>query len=361
MALRLGVWTVCLAAVAASLLPVVPTDNWWIRALDFPRLQVAMLLAVAMPGAGWLLGWWRGATRVLVAAMAGALALQLAWLWPYTPLHPVQVKLAGACRAGQRLSLVVANLQEDNSGAGRFLAEVRRVDPDVVFVVEIDGRWADALAPLEGRYPHRVVHPRDDYWGLAVYSRLALVEPEVRHLLSDYVPSLRAGLRLESGAVAWFHGLHPKPPLPGTGTGQRDAELLLAALAVREAGLPAVMAGDLNAVAWSDTTALVQRVGGVIDPRIGRGPYVTFPTWMPSVLRVPIDHVLFTPAFDLLGLERLADIGSDHLPLLARLCMMQAAGVPTVSAPAAREGDMARARAVIREGREVAARQPVGD
>ncbi len=166
---------------------------------------------------------------------------------------------------------MVANLREGNDGVARFLEEVRRARPDLVFVVEVDRHWIGALRPLEDYYPNRVLHPRDDFWGLALYARLGLVDPEVRHLLTGYVPSLRTGLRLGSGAVVEFHGLHPKPPTPRQGTGLRDAELLLAAEAARAGGRPAVVGGDLNAAAWSTITGLMQRIGGLLDPRVGRG------------------------------------------------------------------------------------------
>lgn len=355
--LRVAVWAVCLFAVAATLLPLAPTDNWWIRIFDFPRPQIAALLALSMPAVWWVLRLRRGATRGLLAVLVGAFGLQVSRLWPYTPIHPVQAPAVSACDAKHRLSLVVANLREGNSGPAPFLEAVRHTNPDLVFVVEVDRRWVDALQPLEARYPHRVLHPRDDFWGFALYTRLELVGPEVRHLLSDYVPSLRTDLRLGSGAIVSLHGLHPKPPLPGEGTGQRDAELLLAADAVRDAALPAIVAGDLNAVAWSDTTALVQRIGGLLDPRVGRGPFVTFPTWLPVLLRVPIDHVFFTPDFRLLGIERLPDIGSDHLPLLARLCHAPAGDEPRGEPPAATEADRRRAREAIEDGREDAPRR----
>jgi endonuclease/exonuclease/phosphatase (EEP) superfamily protein YafD len=251
--------------------------------------------------------------------------------------------------------LVVANLREGNNGAVRFLEEVRRARPDLVFVVEVDRHWIEALRPLHEDYPHRILHPRDDFWGLALYARIGLVEPEVRHLLTGYVPSLRTGLRLGSGAVVEFHGLHPKPPTPRQGTGLRDAELLLTAEAARAGGRPAVVGGDLNAAAWSTITGLMQRIGGLLDPRVGRGFFLTFPTWVPAPLRFPIDHVLFTPEFRLRAIEVLPDIGSDHLPLLARLCHVPAdAGAQAVAPPT--EAERRRAREAIENGREDAAR-----
>lgn len=309
-----------LGLVAATLLPFLSSETWWIRVLDFLRPYIAVLLALLLPVA-WLTLRPSGAVRTfLVSAMVASLSLQAARLWPYTPLHAVQAPLAASYVAGQRLSLLAANLQATRSDPARFLAAVREADPDLVFAVEVDARWVEELRPLETGYPHRFLHPRDDFWGFALFSRLPLVEPRVLHRLTGYVPSLQTGLRLPTGEVVDLHGLHPKPPLPSQGTGQRDAELRLAAEAIRDGRRPALLAGDLNAVAWSDITALVQHTGGLLDPRIGRGLFATFPNWVPGPARVPIDHVFFTREFSLVSLEVLAEIGSDHLPILARLC-----------------------------------------
>ncbi|GAA0566269.1 endonuclease/exonuclease/phosphatase family protein [Craurococcus roseus] len=351
----IAAWAAGLVLVAATALPFIPTDDWWVRALEFPRPALAVLLALTALVAWAALDRRRAAVRVLLAAVLAAFAFQLHAMWPYTPLHPAQVPSVADCAPENGLSLVVANLREGNNGAARFLEEVRRARPDLVFVVEVDSGWIEALSPLEEDYPNRVLHPQDDFWGLALYARLALVEPEVRHLLTGYVPSLRTGLRLRSGAVVEFHGLHPKPPTPWHGTGLRDAELLLAAEAARAGARPAVVGGDLNAAAWSNITGLMRRIGGLVDPRVGRGFFLTFPTWLPVPLRFPIDHVLFGHEFRLRAIELLPDIGSDHLPLLARLCHVPGdARTPDAAPPT--EADLRRAREAIENGREDAAR-----
>lgn len=352
---RIAAWMAGLVLVAATALPLVPTDDWWVRALEFPRPALAALLAIAALGAWAALDRRRASAWTLLAAILAAFAFQLHAMWPYTPLHPEQALSSADCAPEDSLSLVVANLRKGNDGAARFLGEVRRARPDLVFVVEADRQWVEALRPLEGDYPNRVLHPQDNFWGLALYARVGLVEPEIRHLLTGYVPSLRTGLRLGSGAVVEFHGLHPKPPTPRHGTGMRDAELLLAAEAARAGDRPAVIGGDLNAAAWSAANGLMQRIGGLLDPRVGRGFFLTFPAWLPSPLRFPIDHVLFTPGFRLLAVEVLPDVGSDHLPLLARLCHVPTDADARAVAPPT-EAERRRAWEAIENGRADAAR-----
>jgi endonuclease/exonuclease/phosphatase (EEP) superfamily protein YafD len=335
--------------MAATAISLAPTDDWWVRLFDMLRPPVAALLAVALLAVPPLLDVRRASTRALVAGLVLALGIQLSWLLPLTPLHPPEAASAARCAPEDRLSLVVANLRASANGAGPFLRQVRRADPDLVFAVEIDPGWAEALAPLAMRYSHQFVHPRADYWGFALYSRLPLVRPEARRLLSEYVPSLRTGVRLPSGATVDLQGLHPRPPLPSEGTGERDAELLLAAEAAREGRADAaIVAGDLNAVSWSRSVRLMLRIGGLRDPRVGRGPIPSFPVWLPQALRIPLDHALVSPAFDVASYETLADVGSDHLPLLVRLCL----SAPGAVAPPPTVAELRRAREAVADGRE---------
>lgn len=332
------------------------TDIWWIRIFDFPRPQIAALLALVALAAALFLNHRRWTTWALLTGMVTSLGLQLSHIWPYTALHSVQAEAVLGCDERQRISVVVANLQASNSGAARFLNVVRDVDPDVIFVVEVDRGWADALRPLERSHVEHRVHPRDDAWGLALYSRLPLVEPELRHLLSDYVPSIRSGLRLRSGEVVQFQGLHPKPPIPGNGTSERDAELLLAAQAAREGSAPAIIGGDLNDVAWSDTTQLFQRIGGLLDPRVGRGLFATWNANLPALLRWPLDHIFFTAELRLLEVRRLPAVGSDHFPIMVALCHRPMESRPARQALSPTEDDLLRAREVIEKGRSDARR-----
>ncbi len=68
----------------------------------------------------------------------------------------------------------------------------------------------------------------------------------------------------------------PRPPRPGDDTGERDAELMTVAREVARRGAPAIVAGDLNDVGWSRTSRRMRAVGGLGDPRIGRGLLATF-------------------------------------------------------------------------------------
>jgi endonuclease/exonuclease/phosphatase (EEP) superfamily protein YafD len=173
---------------------------------------------------------------------------------------------------------------------------------------------------LEATHPHTVKEPLDNTYGMLLYSRLPLTDSEVRHLVEDDVPSVYTKVVLRSGQEVVLHCIHPKPPRPirGDDTTPRDRELFIVAREVKGSDLPAVVIGDFNDVGWSRTTRRFQEISGLLDPRIGRGMYSTFPAQLP-LLRFPLDHVFHANVFRLIELERLGSIGSDHFPILVEL------------------------------------------
>ena len=83
---------------------------------------------------------------------------------------------------------------------------------------------------------------------------------------------------------------------------------------IAQAERPALVAGDLNDVAWSHTSRLFRRIARMLDPRVGRGLYNTFHAryWF---LRWPLDHLFISNTFLVRRLQRLPAFGSDHFPI----------------------------------------------
>lgn len=195
------------------------------------------------------------------------------------------------------------------------------------------------------------ISPRDQPSAGGQLRHPPLFGPEVRFLVEDYVPSIKTGLSLPSGARIDLYGLHPKPP-PLQDTERRDAELLLVGQEVQKQAAPSIVAGDLNDVAWSRTNSLFQEVSRLLDPRIGRKPYATFNADWP-LLRWPPDHVFFEESFRLLKIAVMGDIGSDHFPFFVALCHDPAAA-QIQEQPQPESSDMEAAEEVIEDGREEA-------
>jgi endonuclease/exonuclease/phosphatase (EEP) superfamily protein YafD len=306
----------------ASLAPLVRHDAWWIRSFDFPRLQI-FGLGVVVLGA-YLFVWdvetWVGG--ITLGLLAAALLLQAYRILPFTPLWPKQVTSAPPDTRAPDLSLMVANVLMSNRQAGRLVEIVRDRAPDLVLTLEPDDWWERELRVLEDDYPYTLKAPLDNRYGMLLHSRLELVEPEIKHLISDEFPSMHLRVRLDSGDLVWLHALHPEPPSPTEAdeSTRRDAELLIVGDHIKDRDEPTIVAGDLNDVAWSYTTTLFQKVSGLLDPRKGRGMFNTFHAEH-RLLRWPLDHVFHSDHFTLAEMARLPAFGSDHFPVYARLVL----------------------------------------
>jgi hypothetical protein len=93
------------------------------------------------------------------------------------------------------------------------------------------------------------------------------------------------------------------------------------------------------------------RLGGLLDPRVGRGIYPTYDA-QSRIMSWPLDQVLFQDELGLMRFARLPSIGSDHYPILAELCLdPDLAG--RQSAPEIASGDRAEAETSIAAARDL--------
>ncbi len=327
---------------ATAVLPMLRSDRWWIRALDFPRLQLLALYLVAAPLVLWG-GRGSRAARLAAGSLGAAAAYQLTWIYPYVPGSRVEVHGASRHHPERSIRLLVANVRRGNREVGRLLERVAAAEPDLVVLDEPDEWWIGRLHVLEETFPHAVTCPLDNAYGMALYSKLPIDEARVRFLVEPDVPSIHARVRLRSGEAIRLISLHPRPPRPGTDSGERDAELVLVGRQAAGAPEPTIVCGDMNDVAWSPTSRLFQKVSGLLDPRRGRGLYATFHAETPPWLRYPLDHLFHSGHFRLAAMQTLGYIGSDHLPLLVELVHDPDAAVEQPG-PRAGPRDLERAR-----------------
>lgn len=80
-----------------------------------------------------------------------------------------------------------------------------------------------------------------------------------------------------------------------------------------------IVAGDFNTAPWSATLRKVIRSVDIKNTASGYGLQTTWHSKFPSFLRMPIDHILCSQNFKVVYREAQGDIGSDHVPVMARL------------------------------------------
>ena len=303
-----------------TLLPLLPIDHWTCRVWEFPRLQICILLLVNF----CLVLWFSSGERLLwlMTINVAMLIYQVWWILPYTPLFSKTVPKAQSYEPNRKVSFLTSNVYTPNRSAEKLLELIEQYQPDIVVTLESDLWWQNALSCLHSAYPYRVAQPLDNLYGMHVYSKLELLESELLEMVQQGVPSVHCVVKLRSGDKIKCHFLHPAPPSPTENekSTKRDKELLKVANIAKQAQLPTVVTGDLNDVAWSKTTSSFIKISRLVDPRIGRGPFNTFHAKYP-IFRWPLDHIFHSPTFNLVRIERLASIDSDHFPLFSELAL----------------------------------------
>ncbi|MDX1536462.1 endonuclease/exonuclease/phosphatase family protein [Arsukibacterium sp.] len=316
-----GLWLASLLIAVLTLLPLWRTEIWWVRGLDFPRLQLAALASVIAVAQLLLLDLSQFSQWSMLLLSGGCLLFQLWWIVPFTPLFRKEVMTAAADNTNPCIAILNANVLATNRNAQALIDLVHQHQPDILVTLESDDWWQQQLDQLSSDYPHSVKCPLDNLYGMHVYSRLPLHNPSLQFLVEQGVPSVHAEAELSDGSRIAVHFLHPAPPSPteNASSAERDAELLVVAASVKQVKTPVIVAGDLNDVAWSETTRLFRKISGLLDPRVGRGMYNSFHADYPF-MRWPLDHLFHSSHFTLQQIKRLPSIGSDHFPMLIRLC-----------------------------------------
>ncbi|MGO2054401.1 MAG: endonuclease/exonuclease/phosphatase family protein, partial [Halomonadaceae bacterium] len=150
-----------------------------------------------------------------------------------------------------------------------------------------------------GDYAHRVGEVREEGLGVVMWSRIPLLEQEVKHLVSERRPSVFATLDVSEIGPVRFVGAHPVslglPERNATNDNkeerrdsrERDAELMLIARHVeKDLDNRCIVTGGFNDVAWSGTTKLFADLSDLKDPRCGRRLLSTY-ACATSVVAIP--------------------------------------------------------------------------
>ncbi|WP_299755476.1 endonuclease/exonuclease/phosphatase family protein [uncultured Pontibacter sp.] len=334
-----------------SFLPLITTPLWWIRIMDFPRLHVAVLLTVVLVVYISMYGAQGPADAAMLLVWLAAILNELRYIINFTPLKKVEAKRTEQANPKNAFTLMISNVRMVNKKYDKFLQRVKEANPDMIIMNEPGHEWHDHVCKeLDEKYPYSIKKPLDNTYGMLFWSKNKLHENEIRYLVEDGIPSFYMVIELRSGDKFCLFTVHPQPPRLMLNTETREAELLLVAKQAKKAPYPAVVAGDLNDVAWSKTTKLFKEISGLIDPRVGRGFYNTYNAFVP-VFRYPLDHVFYDPAFRLVSLRRLKKFGSDHFPMLITL-NYEPQREQEQEHPLADQEDKQEAKELIQEGLE---------
>jgi endonuclease/exonuclease/phosphatase (EEP) superfamily protein YafD len=208
---------------------------------------------------------------------------------------------------------VSMNVLQDNQEyeiAGSFIEEVQ---PDLLVLVEVNKKWLSELEPALESLPFSIQAPREDNYGIALFSRFPILDGSKIGFIDPEIPSICAEIALEGFKVKVL-GTHPAPPKSRVQSEQRNLQLeKIAGLASSTQG-PLLVMGDLNVSNWSHYFEALLKDSSLKDTRRGFGVLPTWPVKRPHFW-VPIDHILVSRHLEVHLLERGPNTGSDHFPI----------------------------------------------
>jgi endonuclease/exonuclease/phosphatase (EEP) superfamily protein YafD len=304
--------------IIASLLPYLPLSHWFYRFFEFAKIQIFLLQIILLLCSFVFLEHFSISIWILQFLTAISVIIHAVMLFKYTSLYK-SIKKEHCELSSQRVTIISANVFQDNKQYDAFLELIDKHNPDIILTMESDKNWEKALEVLELNYKYNIKVSQDNTYGMHLYSKLKILNHSVHYFVADDLPSIEAKITTHDNYDFTFFAVHPPPPSPTEeeNAKERDGELLSIAKKIKENADTCVVLGDFNNVAWAKSSILFRKTSETIDGRIGRGFISTFHTkyWF---LRFPIDLMFHTSDVFVEDLKSLEYFGSDHFPIYAK-------------------------------------------
>lgn len=188
--------------------------------------------------------------------------------------------------------------------------------PELVVLIELRQAALKALDLQSLGFEQSLVKAQADNFGIGLFSRHALLEGRVEFFGQTGLPSLVTGVDFGDCQVQ-IVGTHPPPPVQANFAQMRKSQLSdLAQFAAQNRTKPFLVMMDMNTSPWSPVFSEFEARSGLYDSRRGLGLQMSWPSFLPLPLRIPIDHIFHSDRISIVN-RKLEDFtGSDHAPIL---------------------------------------------
>lgn len=258
------------------------------------------------------------AAAVLLAQLAlyfgsglGAILCVCTFLMSLKELKPF-LPQASHLPEGPTLKVLQANVLKSNYTPEPFKKLVEDTQPDIVTCCEVNPDFAAMLQGLKEQYPHQLITTGTDSYRVALLSKRPFTKIEQTAFGGARTEAIVFRIELDGKPIDAV-SLHPFTP--NANIKSRDGEF--AAIAARftaERPERLMLMGDFNATPWCPAMKQLVKALKLRNAREGRGINTTWPTFLPFLFRIPIDHVLVSANLGVAAFGATRRIGSDHLP-----------------------------------------------
>lgn len=221
----------------------------------------------------------------------------------------------------QEFKALVYNRKYTLSDHKSFIKYIQQEMPDVIFLQEARISHSDAVKEIMDLYPFQIHEPRQNAFGMVLFSRHKIRDFEVvdtiRYRLNNFY--IRATLEIEGEIEVVVYTMHPPPPIIPAAAMQRNEDIKNLSKAIaNDTSENIIVAGDWNITPYSPHFKNFIRTTQMKNEYSSLLPVPTWPSFFPETLfQVPIDHILHKGDLELIEKRRGPHLGSDHYSLIA--------------------------------------------
>jgi endonuclease/exonuclease/phosphatase (EEP) superfamily protein YafD len=282
---------------------------WWLDVLANFRAQYVVGLAVL--GLIVVLSRWRKTGY----AVLGVALVNLLVVLPLYLGSPAKATVEASA-----IRVMSFNLLSTNERYPEVIEYIESVDPDLILLHEASRPWEVAMEAAELDY--QIIRPRSED---LIFGTLVLVKGDAVEAVSyGFAASSARAVELTYTPEGWtttlsILGTHPLAPTDRERADLRDAQLGFAGEWASDRNGAVIVVGDFNATPWSWPFRRLMDSADLQNSQKGFGLQPTFSAESNLLLRVPIDHLLHSPALEVTDRDLGPRLGSDHFPLLVDL------------------------------------------
>ena len=285
---------------------------WRFDYLAHGRVQLCALTAVL-----FLLTLLTLPTRPIagrfIALSAIALGLNLYPILGFYLDRPARISSGENSTAFRAMAM---NVNVANRHYAKAIREIRRENPDVLLVMEVNNDWMTQLSAIEGVYSYKVAAPQQNGFGMTLYSKSAFVSGKIGYWGQYQIPYIVALLKDPTGNTVRFFGIHTVPPISQAAATSNHRQSRYLMERARDENGPIVMMGDWNDTPWSHSYRAL--MNGFDFDNAAQGGFPTA-TWRPGFFGgIAIGH-FFVKNMRAGNWHVGRDVGSDHRAVIADL------------------------------------------
>jgi endonuclease/exonuclease/phosphatase (EEP) superfamily protein YafD len=220
------------------------------------------------------------------------------------------------------LRIVSFNVLASNRRFAEVVDFIRGSEADVVVLHEVTSRWEQAIEEAAATFddwPYEITEARarGDLFGSMVLVESGAAVESFGFALTD--PRAIEILLPDGVALLAIHPLSPSSEFRAL---QNDRQLLFATDWAAGQDGPTIVVGDFNATPWSYPFRRLISTADLSNSARGFGLDLSYPADGNLLIRVPIDHLLFSDGLAVVDRRLGPAMGSDHFPLTVDMALV---------------------------------------